>query len=223
MSFPPLSLHIESGNNSSMYLQHCSVPLPASILVSLALPSSCHQALYTRGELPWIILSLTYVQSSLKLHCFQGFLFSSSNNQSIFYFPSWGLETHPCKRYWSFAEASLPLPSKHIVMLISSFQHLTPSVCTPAPSSISHQISPPCCHWHQLYCLLFSFLWCLNVLTNTGLYTNTPCPPGLSTSYPYSAPLCREFPQNQPPSNGWSSCQPDKAICSIFITIAFKA
>lgn len=158
---------------------------------------------------------------------FSGLPFFCSNNQSICYFPSWGLQAHLWKGYQSSATASAPLPSKHTVMLIFSFVHPTPFACTPASCFISHQVSPPCCHWHQLCCLLFSFLWCFNVLTNTGLYTHTLSTPVhqvyLSTSHPHSAPLCREVPQNQPISSGWGSHQPDKAICSIFITIAFKA
>lgn len=120
-------------------------------------------------------LWLTYrAAKKTSIALFSGLPFFCSNNQSICYFPSWGLQAHLWKGYQSSATASAPLPSKHTVMLISSFVHPTPFACTPASCFISHQVSPPCCHWHQLCCLLFSFLWCFNVLTNTGLYTHTP-------------------------------------------------
>lgn len=123
MSFPLLSLHIESENNSSVYLQHCSVPLPASILVSLALSSSCHQALYTRGELPWITLSLTYVQSSLKLLYFQFFLFSVQIIKAFF--------TSLLEVYRPTSTRNVdPLQWHHLLFLLSTLWCWSPASCT---------------------------------------------------------------------------------------------
>lgn len=229
MFFPPLSLHIEPGKNSLIYLQHCSVPLPVPILVCLALPSSYHQARYTRGDLPWIILSLTYAQSSEipqlrnpPLLNFQ--FFFCSNNQSICSFPS-----EACRL--TSARDINPLQWHHLLLLLSTLWCSSPTSCISHFSYVLQTLAFPTKYllhaaidtsfaacssafWDVLTC------WLKEVFAQIPLYT---CPPGLSTTHPHSAPLYRKVSQNHPLSNSWGSHQPDKAICNIFIAIAFKA
>lgn len=104
MPFPPLSLHRESSIHSPVYLQQCSVPLPASILVPLASPSCYHQALCWRRHLPWIVFSVPYVQTRWKnfhrsIFKFSFFLFRWSKHFSrLLVLPFWRPTDSPVRR-----------------------------------------------------------------------------------------------------------------------------
>lgn len=124
-----------------------------NVFTALLCPSGCiHPCLFgsiiimSSSSVHWRGVAMDYPFSDLCTEqskktpflYFQVFLFSVQIIKAFVIFPLEAcLQTHLWKGYWSFTVASTPPPSKHLVMLNSSFMHLTTLVCTPASCFIS--------------------------------------------------------------------------------------